>query len=83
MGGRGIAIFPGIPLASFPHRDLVARRLEAPLVARDVNLIRRAEHSLSPAAQSFIELWYKRIGKPAGQWRAVIAHGLSYCMNIQ
>ncbi|MBB5402526.1 hypothetical protein HDG41_004612 [Paraburkholderia sp. JPY162] len=38
---------------------------------------------MSPAAQSFIELWYKRIGKPAGQWRAVIAHCLSYCMNIQ
>ncbi|WP_429583996.1 hypothetical protein [Paraburkholderia youngii] len=62
---------------------MIARRLEAPLVTRDVNLIRRAEHSLSPAAESFIELWYQRIGKLAGQWRAVIAHGLSYCMNIQ
>ncbi|MBB5465934.1 DNA-binding transcriptional LysR family regulator [Paraburkholderia sp. CI2] len=65
QAGLGIAIFPGILLGSFPHRDLVARRLEAPLVTRDVNLIRRAEHSLSPAAESFIELWYKRIGKPA------------------
>ncbi|WP_233801871.1 LysR family transcriptional regulator [Paraburkholderia sp. HP33-1] len=66
QAGLGIAIFPGILLGSFPHRDLVARRLEAPLVTRDVNLIRRAEHSLSPAAESFIELWYERIGKPAG-----------------
>ncbi|MGF6789961.1 DNA-binding transcriptional LysR family regulator [Paraburkholderia sp. 35.1] len=65
QAGLGIAIFPGILLGSFPHRDLLARRLEAPLVKRDVNLIRRAEHSLSPAAESFIELWYKRIGKPA------------------
>ncbi|MBB5499059.1 LysR substrate-binding domain-containing protein [Paraburkholderia sp. MM5384-R2] len=65
QAGLGIAIFPGILLGSFPHRDLVARRLEAPLVTRDVNLIRRAEHSLSPAAESFIELWYKRIGEPA------------------
>jgi DNA-binding transcriptional LysR family regulator len=65
QAGLGVAIFPGMLLGSFPHRDLVARRLEAPLVTRDVNLIRRAEHSLSPAAESFIELWYKRIGKPA------------------
>ncbi|MBC8720937.1 hypothetical protein F6X37_04795 [Paraburkholderia sp. 31.1] len=65
QAGLGIAIFPGILLGSFPHRDLLARRLEAPLVTRDVNLIRRAEHSLSPAAESFIELWYKRIGKSA------------------
>ncbi|MBC8745830.1 LysR family carnitine catabolism transcriptional activator [Paraburkholderia sp. WC7.3g] len=65
QAGLGIAIFPGMLLGSFPHRDLVARRLEAPLITRDVNLIRRAEHSLSPAAESFIELWYKRIGKPA------------------
>lgn len=62
--GLGIAIFPGILLGSFPHRELVARKLEAPVVTRDVNLIRRADHSLSPAAESFIELWYKRIGKP-------------------
>jgi LysR family carnitine catabolism transcriptional activator len=64
QAGLGIAIFPGVLLASFPHRDLVARKLEGPVVTRDVNLIRRAEHSLSPAAESFIELWYKRIGKP-------------------
>ncbi|MBN3846429.1 LysR family transcriptional regulator [Paraburkholderia sp. Ac-20342] len=65
QAGLGIAIFPGILLSAFPHRDLVARKLEAPAVTRDVNLIRRAGHSLSPAAESFIELWYKRIGKPA------------------
>ncbi|HTJ98402.1 MAG TPA: LysR family transcriptional regulator [Bordetella sp.] len=64
QAGLGIAIFPGILLASFPHPDLVARRLETPIVTRDVSLIRRAEHSLSPAAESFIELWYKRFGKP-------------------
>ncbi|ANN68313.1 LysR family transcriptional regulator [Bordetella bronchialis] len=64
QAGLGIAIFPGILLGSFPHPDLVARRLESPIVTRDVSLIRRAEHSLSPAAQSFIELWYQRFGKP-------------------
>jgi DNA-binding transcriptional LysR family regulator len=64
QAGLGIAIFPGILLASFPHPDLVARRLESPVVTRDISLIRRAEHSLSPAAESFVELWYKRFGKP-------------------
>jgi DNA-binding transcriptional LysR family regulator len=64
QAGLGIAIFPGILLASFPHPDLVARTLEAPVVTRDVSLIRRAEHSLSPAAESFVELWYRRMGKP-------------------
>lgn len=64
QAGLGIAIFPGILLGSFPHPDLVARRLESPIVTRDVSLMRRAEHSLSPAAQSFIELWYQRFGKP-------------------
>jgi DNA-binding transcriptional LysR family regulator len=64
QAGLGIAIFPGILLASFPHRDLIARKLEAPVVMRDVSLIRRAEHSLSPAAESFVELWFKILGKP-------------------
>lgn len=64
--GLGIAIFPAMLLGAFVHRDLVARKLEAPVVTRDVNLIRLADHSLSPAAQSFIDLWYERIGKPAG-----------------
>jgi LysR family transcriptional regulator, carnitine catabolism transcriptional activator len=65
QAGLGIAIFPGILLGSFPHRDLVAKKLEAPVVVRDINLIHRTDHSLSPAAESFIELWYKRIGKQA------------------
>lgn len=69
QAGLGIAIFPGILLASFPHRDLVARALDAPTVTRDIHLIRRAEHSLSPAAESFVALWYRRIGKVEG------AHG--------
>ncbi|AOB32428.1 hypothetical protein AKI39_19430 [Bordetella sp. H567] len=64
QAGLGVAIFPGILLGSFPHPDLVARRLESPIVTRDVSLIRRAEHSLSPAAESFIELWHKRYGTP-------------------
>lgn len=64
QAGLGIAIFPRILLASFPHKDLVARKLETPVVTRDVNLIRRTEHSLSPAAESFIELWHKRVGRP-------------------
>jgi DNA-binding transcriptional LysR family regulator len=64
QAGLGVAIFPGMLLGSFPHQDLVARKLEAPVVTREVNLICRAEHSLSPAAESFIDLWHKRIGKP-------------------
>jgi DNA-binding transcriptional LysR family regulator len=64
QAGLGMAIFPGILLAAFPHPDLVARPLEAPVVTRDISLIRRAEHSLSPAAESFIELWHERIGMP-------------------
>jgi len=64
QAGLGVAIFPGILLASFPHPDLVARKLEAPLVTRELSLVRRAEHSLSPAAESFIALWYQRFGHP-------------------
>ncbi len=64
--GLGVAIFPGVLLGSFPHPDLVARKLECPVVTRDVHLITRTEHSLSPAAESFIELWAGRVGKPAG-----------------
>lgn len=64
QAGLGIAIFPGILLGSFPHPDLVARKLESPIVTRDVSLIRRAEHSLSPAAESFLELWHRRYGRP-------------------
>jgi DNA-binding transcriptional LysR family regulator len=64
LAGLGIAIYPGFLLGAFPHPDLVARKLERPVVTRDVNLIRRAEHSLSPAAESFVELWHQRIGKP-------------------
>jgi DNA-binding transcriptional LysR family regulator len=65
QAGLGIAIFPGILLSAFPHPDLVACKLEGPVVTRDISLIRRAEQSLSPAAESFVELWYKRIGRPA------------------
>jgi DNA-binding transcriptional LysR family regulator len=64
QAGLGIAIFPGMLLGSFPHPDLVARKLEAPVVTRDVSLIRRAQHSLSPAAESFVALWYERLGRP-------------------
>jgi DNA-binding transcriptional LysR family regulator len=64
QAGLGIAIFPGILLTSYPHPDLVARTLESPAVTRDVSLIKRAEHSLSPAAESFVELWYRRMGRP-------------------
>ncbi|MEX3785206.1 hypothetical protein [Paraburkholderia sp. BR14374] len=49
---------------------MIARRLEAPLVTRDVNLIRRAEHSLSSAAQSFIELLvqaHRQAGRPVAR----------------
>ncbi|MFP4889515.1 DUF2827 family protein [Paraburkholderia sp. EG304] len=44
-----------------------ARALQLAYAEHDADLdaYRRAEHSLSPAAESFIELWYKRIGKPA------------------
>ncbi|WP_158904883.1 LysR family transcriptional regulator [Burkholderia sp. L27(2015)] len=69
--GLGVAIFPGVLLGSFPHPDLVARKLEQPVVTRDVQLITRAEHSLSPAAESFIDLWYKRLGKPEGMATSV------------
>jgi DNA-binding transcriptional LysR family regulator len=62
--GLGVAIFPGVLLGSFPQHNLVACKLEQPAVTRDVHLITRAEHSLSPAAEAFVELWYRRLGKP-------------------
>jgi LysR family transcriptional regulator, carnitine catabolism transcriptional activator len=64
LAGLGIAIYPGFLIGAFPHPDLVARKLERPVVVRDIHLIRRAEHSLSPAAESFVDLWYERLGKP-------------------
>lgn len=64
VAGIAIAIFPGVLLGSFPHPNLVARKLDQPAITRDVHLITRAEHSLSPAAESFIDLGYSRIDSP-------------------
>ncbi|MBN9092385.1 LysR family transcriptional regulator [Pandoraea pnomenusa] len=62
QAGLGVAIFPGTLLATYPHPDIKAHKLVAPLVRRDIHLVTRSEHSLSPAAESFIELWHKRVG---------------------
>jgi DNA-binding transcriptional LysR family regulator len=62
--GLGVAVLPGMLLGSFPHHNLVAKKLERPAVTRDIHLITRAEHSLSPAAQAFIDLWYEQLGRP-------------------
>jgi LysR family carnitine catabolism transcriptional activator len=62
--GLGVSVLPGVLLGSFPHHNLVAKKIEGPVVTRDIHLITRAEHSLSPAAQAFVELWYERLGTP-------------------
>jgi LysR family carnitine catabolism transcriptional activator len=62
--GLGVAVLPGVLLGSFPHHNLIAKKIERPVVTRDIQLITRAEHSLSPAAKAFVDLWYELLGTP-------------------
>jgi LysR family transcriptional regulator, carnitine catabolism transcriptional activator len=60
----GVAVLPAVLLDSLAYHKLTARRIEEPTVPRDIQLITHAEHSLSPPAVGFVELWYERMGKP-------------------
>lgn len=59
--GLGVAVLPGALLDSFAYGNLVARKLEQPVVTRDIHLITQAERSLSPAATAFVDLWHEHI----------------------
>lgn len=54
--GLGVAILPSslVPITRYPH--LVARRLSAPTVTRDVSIVRKQGTTLSPASAAFIAL---------------------------
>lgn len=59
--GLGVALLPAALLDSFAYGNLVARRLQEPVVTRDINLIFLAQGELSPAAEGFVELWQEQI----------------------
>ncbi|MDP3082754.1 MAG: LysR family transcriptional regulator [Rubrivivax sp.] len=60
--GLGVAIVPGYATALADPGRVAWRRLEAPVVEREVQLVHRAGPSLSPAAQAFADYI---VGPPA------------------
>ncbi len=54
--GLGVAVVPGSLLQYGAHPRLVARRLVRPSVERNTAAVHRQDRSLSPAAQSFVDL---------------------------
>jgi DNA-binding transcriptional LysR family regulator len=59
--GLGVAVVPASLLArGAAANGLVARRLTRPVVERRVAVVRKAERSLSPAAQAFAALLVSR-----------------------
>jgi DNA-binding transcriptional LysR family regulator len=54
--GLGITVVPSLTLFHFEHAELATRPLEAPDLARQVFVVRRADRSLSSAAQGLYEL---------------------------
>lgn len=73
--GLGVAVLPAALLDSFAYQNLVARKLERPVVARDIHFISRAKRSLSPAAESFLELWEQLVPSLLVATRASRRHG--------
>lgn len=54
--GIGISVLPEASLPTIRHGRIVARKLDRPVVERDIGLVRIAGRTLSPAANSFREL---------------------------
>jgi len=54
--GLGVSVLPAFLVAGFPYTNLAIRPLVEPTVARDVLLITRRQHSLSPAAEALLRL---------------------------
>jgi DNA-binding transcriptional LysR family regulator len=62
--GLGVAILPGYLVASL-QPILVARRIQRPVVSRDLSLMHLADRTLSPAAQALIEVLRTTLGERA------------------
>lgn len=60
--GLGVAVVPGSLLQYHAGAPLVGRRIVRPAVDRHTSVIWRAERTLSPAAQAFVELMAARPG---------------------
>lgn len=54
--GLGITVVPSLTLFHFEHAELATRPLDAPELVRQVFVVRRADRSLSSAAQGLYEL---------------------------
>jgi len=54
--GLGISIVPTLTLFHFNHPELVTRHFDAPGLLRQVFIVRRADRSLSSAAQALYEM---------------------------
>lgn len=54
--GIAVSVLPSYLVESFQHHNLMAKRLTAPVVARNLFLITKRGSSLSPAAESFVAL---------------------------
>jgi DNA-binding transcriptional LysR family regulator len=63
--GLGIAAVPRLAMPADGHPVLVSVPLENPTITRTIGLIRRAGHTLSPAAQQLYELFVAVAPKPA------------------
>jgi DNA-binding transcriptional LysR family regulator len=63
--GLGVAIVPGYAVALTDRSRSRWKRLEKPLVEREVLMVHRAGPTLSPAAQAFADFILKRGVLPA------------------
>jgi LysR family carnitine catabolism transcriptional activator len=72
QNGVGISVVPALTLFHFQHPNLMTRPLDVPGLTRKIYLVRRADRSLSVAAQALYDLAIQRRpdGKAASPGRA-------------
>ncbi len=61
--GVGVAALPGLALPAEGHPLLTSRRLRDPRLARSVGVIRRKDHSLSPAESALMDVLVTAAGR--------------------
>lgn len=64
--GLGVSIWPSALLANAPFKNLTFCRLVEPEVTRSISLVKREGRSLSPAAESFVEMLKTELAKQVG-----------------
>lgn len=62
--GLGVSLVPELTLSYFRRPELVAMRIDAPALARRIYVVKRKGRSLSPPAQSLLELVEQRFPRP-------------------